>query len=202
VSQHGIKIGRCVRQHTQQNLRGERRHHLVRDRALQLRGGFAAGQRLGAGSEVEEYWRDIGEGQAERAENHPRMLGHAALLRADHEAPAPQIGHRAQIRIGASDEEQRPGIHRRHHAQIDFLRERRLAGLGAADPVRRHEAEVDVVSLEPVGVLHAGVRRRADIDRRQRRHAVEHRLERKTLTQKRAVRLRRADAHVRHVIRL
>ena len=40
-----------------------------------------------------------------------------------------------------------------------------------------------------------------DLDRRQRRHAVEHGLERKALAQKRTVRLGRADAHACHVIR-
>jgi hypothetical protein len=68
-------------------------------------------------------------------------------------------------------------------------------------PLRSGPTTIDVVYFEPVGVLDAGMGRRADLDRHQRRHAVEHRLERKTLTQKRAVRLRRADAHARHVIR-
>ena len=45
--------------------------------------------------------------------------------------------------FGARDEEQRPRVHRRRHADVDRPRERRLAVLGAADPVRGHEAELD-----------------------------------------------------------
>ena len=92
-AQHGVEIGRRIRQHAQQNARGERRHHLVRDRALQLRVGLAALKRLGAGGEVEIHRREIGKCQAERAEDHAGVLGHAAFFRADDEAPAAHIGH-------------------------------------------------------------------------------------------------------------
>ena len=96
-AQHGIEIGRWVRQHAQQNAGGERRHHLVGDRALQLRVGVAARQRLGAGGEIEEHRCEVGKGQAERAEYDAGMLGHAAFFRADDEAPAAHIAHGAQV---------------------------------------------------------------------------------------------------------
>ena len=53
------------------------------------------------------------------------------------------------------------------------LRERRLAVLGAADPVRGHEAELDLARVQAVGVLDAGGVCGQHLDRRQRRLPVE-----------------------------
>ena len=55
--------------------------------------------------------------QAQRAEDGVRVLHHAAGLRPDRDAPAAQVGERADRRVRPHDEEQRAGVHRRRHAR-------------------------------------------------------------------------------------
>src|SRR5262249_50840683 len=86
-----------------------------------------------------------------------------------------------------------------HHADVDRAREWRLAVPGAADPVRGHEAELDVRRAQPVGVLDAGRARFKHLDRAQRPAAVEQRLEGHSLTAEGAVALRRANPY-RHAV--
>ena len=66
--------------------------------------------------------------------------------------------------------------------------------LARPNPVRRHEAEVDIIGVEPASILDAGMGGNAHLDWRKRGIAFEHRLERVTLAQERAVALRGADA--------
>ena len=96
-------------------------------------------------------------------------------------------------RLRAHDEKQRARVHRRRHGEIDRPLERRLAVFGAADPVRRHEAEFDLARVQAIGVFRAGGFAFHDLERRQGRTAFEQRLERAALAIEGAVALGGAD---------
>ena len=98
----------------------------------------------------------IGKAQAQHAEYVVRMLHHSAGLQSHRNAFAPQSGNRADVRVGARDEEQWADVHRRRHQDVDRLIERRLATFGAADPVRGDEPEFDVAGVQSVRVFDAG----------------------------------------------
>ena len=100
----------------------------------------------------------------------------------------------ANRRGGTCDEEQRPGIHRHRHAQIDRLDERDLAVPGAADPIRGHEAELDLAIRKAPRIVDARGFRFQHLDRRESRVPIEDRLERAALAVEGAVALRCADA--------
>jgi hypothetical protein len=93
---------------------------------LELGIDVARGQRLGASGEVEIDRRELGKAHAERAENTVGMLYHAARARADRDATRPQVGKRSDRRLRPHDEEQRAGVHQRHHGKVDRLGERSL----------------------------------------------------------------------------
>ena len=155
---------------------------------------LAGGERLGARGEIVINRREVRKAQAEHAENVVGVLHHAARAHAHRDASAAQIGDRPNRGIGARDEEQRPGIHRGRHADVDRLRERRLTVLGAADPVRGHEAEFDVACVQAIGVLDTRRTRFQDRHGLQHRMPVKNHLERLALAMKRAVALRGTDA--------
>ena len=136
-----------------------------------------AGQRLGASGEVEIDRRELGKAHAERAENTVGMLYHAARARADRDATRPQVGKRSDRRLRPHDEEQRAGVHQRRHGKVDRLGERSLPVLRAADPVRGHEAELDLARLQAICVLRAGGLGLQNFDRNEFRLPLEYDLE-------------------------
>ena len=165
----------------------------VGDGALQLGIDFACGQGLGPGGKVEINRRKLGKAHAERAENSVGVLHHPARARADRDAPSAQVGKRSDRRFRPHDEEQRACIHRRDHGKIDRMGERRLAVLCAPDPVRGHEAELDLVRLQSIGVFGAGGLRLQELDRSELRFPLEDGLEGAALAVEGAVAFGGAD---------
>jgi len=70
---------------------------------------------------------------------------------------------------------------------------RTMKNSGPADPVRRHEAELDLTRVQAIGVFRAGGFAFDDLDRCQSRPAFEQRLERAALAVEGAVALGSAD---------
>ncbi len=97
------------------------------------------------------------ERNSQHVEDRVDVLLHAAALGADRDPLAPEIGHGLDRRARKLHEAHRPGIGRRNHAHGDRLGERGGGVLGAADPIRRHEAELELAAIKLLGVVNARV---------------------------------------------
>jgi hypothetical protein len=178
---HPLELARAVGQHPQRDALRELGHDRVGNGALELGVDLARRQGGGAGGEIEIGRQEVGKAHAERAEKAVGVLHHAARAQPHRDPAAAQIGERPDRRLRPHHEEQRAGIHRRRHGERERAGERCLAALRAADPVRRHEAELDLARVQAKGVLRAGGIGFQNLDGRQGRPPLQHRLERLSL---------------------
>src|SRR6266576_5282775 len=87
------------------------------------------------------------------------MLFHTAAFGTNGNPFGFEVGARLDRRIRQFDEKHWAGVGWCHHAQRDFAFKRRGRVLRAADPVRRHETELELAAVELLGVVNARVAR-------------------------------------------
>ena len=152
-----VALRGSVRDHPNVGALAQIGKHCVGNRRMELHVDLAGHKRVGAFGETQVHRRETVEGNAQHFEDRLNMLFHAAAFGADGHPFAGEIGDGSYRRVSEADKTHGPGIGRRHHADGDIFRKRRRGIFGAADPVRRHEAELESAGVELIGVVNTRV---------------------------------------------
>src|SRR5688572_26794446 len=158
----------------------------------------AGNQRIRPLREAHVHRREAIERDSQHVEDRVDVLLHAAAFGADRDAFPFEIGNGLNRRAREFHEAHGPGIGRRNHAYRDRLGEWRGGILGAPDPVRSHEAELQLAAIELLGVVNAGVGSLHDALVAFSAPAIEQLGDRLALSVKRAAMFRSADSY-RHL---